>query len=477
VAKPFADKNWLAALVAEALRSHEAGVEKPRPADPGAAQRLDFAAAARLVVARSLRARRPPLAPASEVEGFLEIVQRDVLLLLDLLLLAPVPIAPDGAQAEVAAFLAAALGEERLALEALHGATAKARERAVARAWVVAGAELRARFFPPGDPRNGLPLSSGATAVFRRHLARIVGGYARGGALEPEALRRHAEYADRELALLAEALAGLLRTTSAPGRREAWVRRRQMARLGLRAGILREARARVAAPRSPEELAQAELSAPEPLRAFLFEQLLLAQLRARLPGEGPARFVEGYAHAAQLDPQVVVAAQVEAAAQSGDPQAWFEEFDGPGGALDWHELADDVGTAAEKVASAVTQNLGALKTELRETGELGSLLTKAAAGHRLSADEKRKVRAQLIDLAKAVPALALFAAPGGSILLPLLVKLLPFNLLPSAWENVGAPPAPGGSAATGEVAGAAGGAEAEAEPATAGPVRTPKPAA
>ena len=37
------------------------------------------------------------------------------------------------------------------------------------------------------------------------------------------------------------------------------------------------------------------------------------------------------------------------------------------------------------------------------------------------------MRAQLVDLAKAVPALAIFAAPGGMLLLPLLAKLLPFN--------------------------------------------------
>lgn len=441
MAHPFKDKSWLAAIAEDALRSHEVGVSGHRPvADLAAAHRLDFAAAARIVVARSLRTRRPPLAPVEEKEAFLELVQQDVLLLLDLLLLAPLPLPPAEARSAVAAFFAAALGDEVLALEARHGRTPELRARAVHQAFVSAGRELRARFFPPGDPRHGLPLSSGATAVLRRHLARVVGGFARAGTLEPDALQRHAAYAARELALLAEGLAGLLRTVAPPGRREAWVRRRQMARLGLRGAALREARTRIASPRTPEELA---LAAPEPMRAFLFEQLLLAQLRARLPDEGAGRFVEAFAQAAKLDPQLVMAAQVEAAAQSGDPQAWFEDFEG-GGALDWHELAEDFGEAADKVAdrvsTAVTENLGALVTEIRETGELGTLLTRAAAGQRLTAEEKRKIRAQLVDLAKAVPALALFAAPGGSLLLPVLVKLLPFNLLPSAWEKKGTPP-------------------------------------
>ena len=44
------------------------------------------------------------------------------------------------------------------------------------------------------------------------------------------------------------------------------------------------------------------------------------------------------------------------------------------------------------------------------------------------------MKVQLIDLAKAVPALAIFAAPGGMLLLPILAKVLPFNVLPSAWD-------------------------------------------
>jgi hypothetical protein len=89
----------------------------------------------------------------------------------------------------------------------------------------------------------------------------------------------------------------------------------------------------------------------------------------------------------------------------------------------------------DRVAAAVNENLDAIVKELRETGELGTLLAKAAAGQTLDATERRKVKAQLIDLAKAVPALAIFAAPGGMVLLPLLAKLLPFDFLPSAFHE------------------------------------------
>ena len=334
--------------------------------------------------------------------------------------------------------MAGALGEEALALAAANDPPSPSHDRTVLRALAAAGKKLRARFFPPGDPRSGLPLSSGSVAVFRRHLARVAGGFARSGRLEPDALARHAHYAVHELVALAEALSGLLWTTAPPERRARSIRSRQMARLGLAGADLREARRRLVEPRPPEKLA---LAIPEPARGFVLEQLLLAQLRAALPVDGPARFVEAFAQAARLDPQAVVQAQVEAVAQAGDPQAWFEGAGAQAAALDWHALAEDFGAAAdqvtERISTVISQNLGALVTEIRETGELGTLLGKAAAGGRLNAEEKRKVRAQLIDLAKAVPALAIFAAPGGMLLLPILVKLLPFNLLPSAWDKVG----------------------------------------
>jgi hypothetical protein len=438
VSRPFTDKSWLASLVEEALTLHGSSAGHPgvTPDLAPAGKPADFASAARVLIARSLRARRTASLPPDGVEAFRETVLQHVLLLLDLRLLYAAP--PDRARAEVAGFLAGAVGENGLAMATVGDPPSRAQERTMRRALAAAGKRLRSRFFPAGDPRLGLPMNSGNVAIFRRHLARVAGGFARSGRLEPEALERHAVYAARERTFLAEALSALLHTSEKPDRRTRWVRSRQMVRLGLRGADLREARRRVGTPRAPEELA---LAASEQVRGFLFEQLLLAQLRTRLPGEGAARFVEAFAQAARLDPQVVVAAQLEAAAQSGDPQAWFEGFD-QGAALGWHSLAGDFGAAADQVverfSTAITQNLGALVTEIRETGELGTLLGKAAAGQRLSSEEKRKVRAQLADLAKAVPALAIFAAPGGALLLPILVKLLPFNFLPSAWDKVGA---------------------------------------
>lgn len=90
----------------------------------------------------------------------------------------------------------------------------------------------------------------------------------------------------------------------------------------------------------------------------------------------------------------------------------------------------------QRIAQIVRLNLRRLMKEVQETGELSMLLVKAGRGQALSTEEKRKVAAQLLDIAKTIPALAVFALPGGGILLPVLLKLLPFNLLPSAFTEL-----------------------------------------
>jgi hypothetical protein len=83
---------------------------------------------------------------------------------------------------------------------------------------------------------------------------------------------------------------------------------------------------------------------------------------------------------------------------------------------------------------SLDENAKALLLEARMMGELGVFLGKLAIGQSLTQDERRRMRLELIDLAKAIPALAIFAAPGGLLLLAALAKVLPFSLLPSAFQ-------------------------------------------
>jgi len=81
------------------------------------------------------------------------------------------------------------------------------------------------------------------------------------------------------------------------------------------------------------------------------------------------------------------------------------------------------------------KNIGMIAQEIKESKELLQLLRKSVDTS-LSAEEKEKIKNQTYDLLKTIPSLALFMAPGGSLLLPILLKILPPDLLyPSSFTN------------------------------------------
>jgi hypothetical protein len=88
-----------------------------------------------------------------------------------------------------------------------------------------------------------------------------------------------------------------------------------------------------------------------------------------------------------------------------------------------------------RIARIVFENIDHLWNEIRETGDLAVLLARRARGHSLSHDEQKRMREQLVDVVKAVPSLAVFTLPGGFVLLPIILKLLPFDLRPSSFRN------------------------------------------
>jgi hypothetical protein len=83
----------------------------------------------------------------------------------------------------------------------------------------------------------------------------------------------------------------------------------------------------------------------------------------------------------------------------------------------------------------IKKNGAAVLIELRESKEALVLLWRLASGRALTAQEQQKVKCQLVDLAKTVPALGIFALPGGMLLLPILARSLPWNILPSAFRQ------------------------------------------
>lgn len=88
---------------------------------------------------------------------------------------------------------------------------------------------------------------------------------------------------------------------------------------------------------------------------------------------------------------------------------------------------------SKNVSKLILRNSKRLKKELTESRELVALLSKSTVKD-LSAEEKKKVQNQLIDIFKSIPSLAIFMLPGGAILLPIFIKLIP-KLLPSAFDE------------------------------------------
>lgn len=430
-------KTWLAELVEEQVRGHDpvaARLRLPRDLRASDPEGLDPDGRARMLVARSLR-RRPADVDASDEETLRNTVDEHLSLLMDLALLLEIPHETERRRAELAAILAAAAGELDVALKAVPapgGATPS--PAVVRRALARAGERLLRIHHPPGDPEGGLPLYAGTVAIQRRLMARLALELYQRGAFDADAVLADLEQARDEELLLVETLAGLALADPLATQASRRVVGRQILRLGLDADRVAAARAAAAAPRDPEEIVA---DAPERFRPFLAEQLLLAAL-GMPPGSTPrTEYVARFTEAAGISPERLAEMQVEAASFHADHSDWFRAFGIPAVAEwapiaeNWNEFGDRI---VDRVAAAVMENLDAIRTEVRETGELGTLLTKAASGQSLTSAEKAKVKAQLIDLAKAVPALAIFAAPGGLVLLPLLARLLPFGLLPSAFE-------------------------------------------
>jgi hypothetical protein len=87
----------------------------------------------------------------------------------------------------------------------------------------------------------------------------------------------------------------------------------------------------------------------------------------------------------------------------------------------------------KEVTDLLEKNKNSLLQEIEESKEL-IFLIKESATRSLTDDEKSKVKEQLLDICKSIPALTVFMLPGGALLLPLLIKMIP-NLLPSAFRE------------------------------------------
>ncbi len=281
------------------------------------------------------------------------------------------------------------------------------------------------------DPVYGLALHNGAVYVDAQVFGRQAIDYFVRGELRRRAAERRLNFAAREKALLVETLTALAtseRRPSLPARRAIL---RQVEDLKLPPEIEDALRDRVKKAFARKSAYKESLKSARSLdaRRFILEQVLLASLVDGTHSAKERAFLDELAASFGFGPDQVRRTELEVAEFYAKNRAVVDVFQVSTAAETMgEELVGTMGEALEK-------NLHRLWTEIRETGELSVLLAKAARGQKLSAEEKKAMRAQLIDVAKAIPALAIFAAPGGVLLLIALAKVLPFDLLPSAFHD------------------------------------------
>ncbi|KOS06267.1 hypothetical protein AM493_09660 [Flavobacterium akiainvivens] len=89
--------------------------------------------------------------------------------------------------------------------------------------------------------------------------------------------------------------------------------------------------------------------------------------------------------------------------------------------------------ASQSVMLLINRNKNRLAKELSNNSELVVLLGNSTF-RSLDTKEKKKVRKQLLEICKTIPSLTIFLLPGGSLLLPLLIKFIP-QLLPTVFNE------------------------------------------
>jgi hypothetical protein len=335
---------------------------------------------------------------------------------------------------QLLAILGAAVGHGRAA-QALFRDADSASEAAVERMARKVAARLSRRYLAVGGPFAGLPLHNGLCAVEVRSCATLALASFGRGRISPGAARILATTSLAWRGTLVELLAALARAQEDG---KATLRGMEQVLRGQRLPVRehRQLKRALAHPRTVEELAGSLHG--DALRHFAIEQVLLAALVDRSFDAGELAFVERFAQALGIGSEELALLEVQV-------DDFYRKNGEALAALRLAETREGLPHAlTTRLRDAVLDNLDRILQEIGETGELAQLLAKASAGTSLTKAEKAKVRAQLIDLAKTIPALAIFAAPGGLLLLPILLKLLPFNLLPSSFVDpppVRSPPA------------------------------------
>lgn len=304
-----------------------------------------------------------------------------------------------------------------------------------AKLWTRIEAAVEERALSLGaDPYFGLVLHNGAIFADATCFGRSAIAWFGRSNFERARFERLNAFSDQQKALLVQVLIGLVcaeRKPSFPARR-AIIRQIDDLRLPDPLADGTREYARKAFERAPSMKKVLTGVRSRDLKRFLVDQTLLASIVDGRRSEQEQAWTRSLAERLGFTADEVKKSELALAEFYAKHRDVMDVFTLSAGAeVMGEELVDGI-------AMQVRKNSRALWNEIRETGELSVLLARAARGQKLTADEKRRMREQLIDVARAVPALAIFTAPGGFLLLLALAKVMPFELLPSSFRD---PPA------------------------------------
>lgn len=89
--------------------------------------------------------------------------------------------------------------------------------------------------------------------------------------------------------------------------------------------------------------------------------------------------------------------------------------------------------SSNSIQKLLSRNKRRILTEAMQNKQLVLLLAQSTQRN-LTKTERKIVKSQVIDICKTIPSLAIFLLPGGSLLLPILIKFIP-TLLPSSFNE------------------------------------------
>jgi hypothetical protein len=440
--------GWLSSILEEAVAAH-AGVSTLAPV-PTLSESSSGRARARAYLRRTLRAtgllygtpadnKAPPAeagsapkARAPEEQLFLAVVRTLARMALDI---AQLTGAPTGHREDQLVLLFAMLTGELEVATAIGAKLQEGLEATRRLRGKVESALARRAISLAGDPVYGLVLHNGALYADAQMFGRQAIDYFSRGRFELKAAQRRIDFAAKQKALLVEVLAGLACADREPSPAMRRAILRQVEDLALPDAI--ESEVKVAVKKSFEHrLAVRTMVAgvrSYDMKHFIVEQALLASLVDGQRSRGERAFLQELTDALRVPEAEVHQLELQMAEFYAKHRSVVDVFTVSAAA---GLMGEDF---VSRIQEALDKNFHRVMQEVRETGDLAVLLAKAARGQKLTGEERRRMRAQLIDVAKVIPALAIFAAPGGVLLLLALSKVLPFNLLPSSFQDEPAP--------------------------------------